>query len=279
MATAVSNELINQLGMTFVDQMQDEFDVGVSDVVKVFMFVRRLFNIHAWTAKVEKKYDVMSSQQIMDVAFEIRHFVCRACHWVLRNKGFMGQFKGKVISLNDLVSGVDDFIARSSLKRIQKQTKGLLAVGFEYDDALVLTRMGRLYVYLNAMTLCDSSLVHVEQSTALYNMLSKSLGVYTLRSLVVSLEAKHRWDVLQKSAMEAQLDECLVLSMQSLWRFQEKHKVMGHSEVLRAWLKDRSALKQQWDAVVSDMRKANHLDSTMLAVSIMQLYQTVKICV
>ena len=268
--------MVNHLGLVFIHQIQDEFSINVSSIAKVYLLVRRFFNIQDYIDEVSAMRGQMSAKQELLAATELRRFLTRSCHWLLRNPDVMGSLSFRQLNVNELYGSVDVFLVRATLKMLNRQSASLVEIGVSEQNAWLIARMGRLYVYLNV--LAQPQFADVESSflISLYNMIAKRMHLYALREKVLKLKVVHRWDHLQRSTMEAQLDECAQTFVRLVMKQKEsKNKDTQHA-MFKKWLSVYGEVIDQWDAIAVEVIKSHKVDNTMLSVAILQLNQLVR---
>ncbi|MGF1548634.1 MAG: NAD-glutamate dehydrogenase [Thiotrichales bacterium] len=83
-ATHLTNQVIDRMGGTFIQRMEDETDAAIPAIVRAYLIAREVFRTDALWAAIDTLDAVRFADVQLDMQFEIRRLLDRATRWLLR---------------------------------------------------------------------------------------------------------------------------------------------------------------------------------------------------
>ncbi|WP_162810329.1 NAD-glutamate dehydrogenase domain-containing protein, partial [Vibrio cholerae] len=85
-ATALANQMVNEMGCNFVTRLQEETGSSVVDIANAYAAAREIYGLGTVLEKVRKLDNIAQSSAQYDVMFLVRRTLRRLTRWLLRNR-------------------------------------------------------------------------------------------------------------------------------------------------------------------------------------------------
>jgi glutamate dehydrogenase len=268
-ATWVTNSLVNRAGPTFVHETADKTGADHGDVARAYIIVRESFGLRAiWQ-------DIQALDTVVDAAVQgrmmllTRRLMERTAPWVLRHCGSGLAIRAEIEhfrpGIERLEAGLDRLLDEEGRAALDARTAGFVEAGVPEDLA---RRVASLIVVVSGLDLIrigDLSGFPVDEVGAVYFGVGRRFGIAWLREGALRLPASSHW---QKQAAMSIVDDLYALQSELTVRVLDACRETGTAAPgLDAWIDTRRGEVDRIDQLLADLRTAEHLDLSMLAVA------------
>lgn len=208
-ATVVTNDIVNRIGITFVHSLAEDSGLGVADVARAFAAANEMFNLKTLWEKIEaldSKVDVALQVELFQ---NLKVFAKRATSWFLRNaphpldvtgiiKEFSAGIKNYAMSYESIIS---DAIAEAYKER----TATLAAQKVPADVATQLAMLDIMASAPDVVLVSNESKGKMAKIGELYYQLGAMLRLDWLRSQSSKIVVTSHWESLAVSSIVGSL--------------------------------------------------------------------------
>ncbi|MDF5119748.1 NAD-glutamate dehydrogenase, partial [Vibrio parahaemolyticus] len=85
-ATALANQMVNEMGCNFVTRLQEETGASVVDIANAYSAAREIFDLEEILKQTRKLDNVATAQAQYEIMFYVRRALRRIARWLLRNR-------------------------------------------------------------------------------------------------------------------------------------------------------------------------------------------------
>ncbi|MBV8657839.1 MAG: NAD-glutamate dehydrogenase [Burkholderiales bacterium] len=267
-ATVLTNECVNRMGITFVFRVAEETNASPDDIVRAWSLASRLMQADKLWADMEALDNVVPTSTQYELMLEVRKQIERVARWVLRVQMTESDAEKKLTQLigeiPKLLPKLDGWLeGREAFATARKQLE---------KDGVPAALAGRI-VYLDAMLalldiacLARDSKTAVEDVSAVYFKLESALQFDWLRDVVDGLPRDNRWQTLARMAFRDELyREHANMTARVLQT--EKGSAAKRTE---AWLKSRNAALEHCARMFTELRNATP-DLAMISAAMREI--------
>ena len=277
-ATALANDLVNRVGMTFVHDLQARTGRNAAAIAGAYRVVRDAFALPALCAEIEaldnRAATAVQYEMLDDIAGVVEH----AAAWLLRT--------GKGVGSRDLDAATARFAPE--IERLAAAIADLLPPGeraeFNAREAHLveewvpqpLARRVAAIVFLitafEVADLAERAGQPIERAGRTYYGVGARFALDELRAAGRRLPAETPW---QKTAVEALIDDFYALQVELAERVLKSAATEngGAEDPVAAWAANRAPQLAPADAVAAELRATPNPDLAMLVVAGRQLRQ------
>lgn len=272
-ATQLSNQLVSDMGITFITQMQDEMSVDTEVIVRTYAAAREIFGLESYNAAIETLDYQVDAQIQYEMMYQGVRAVRRAVRWFLRNR------RDKF----DIMQTIEQF-STATHEIQQRLPKLLLGHGKEQFDADVATycaanvpaatairaaTMARLYHALNIVEAARTHQVELFRVAKIYFMVVDRLDLLWFRDQINEFPVSSHWSVLAKASYKGDLDWVQRELTVSVIRC-EARSIPGK---ISEWFERHQQAVARWNAIVADMRSSDTVEFAVLFVALKELIE------
>jgi glutamate dehydrogenase len=280
-ATVVTNSMINRVGATFVNTIEEQTGAVPSDIARAYTIVRDVFGLHALWEGIESLDTKVPAALQTTMLLEIQGLVERQTVWFLRNgrqpldiAGHVAEFGPGVAALRACLAEVLGPLDRSQLDAAAAR---FAEQGVPKDLAQSVASLDVLASACDVVRLAAAAGQPVARVASVYFAVGTRFALDWLREKVGDLTADTYW---QKLAVGALMDDffghqrllaqdVLVLAEggEGGGKPARRRKANGQDAAIDAWAHTRRDLVDRTDRLIADLRAGDAVDLAMLAVA------------
>jgi glutamate dehydrogenase len=267
-ATYATNNMLNRLRPTLVQQMNEDTGKPPSDVARAFTIIRESFDLRTIWSEIEALDNKLPASVQIDMLVAVGGLLERAILWLLRSgyekldiAAYVDEFRPRIAAIADRL---DEVLPPSLLNTMKVREAELEADGI--PDSLA-HRVASLDVMSSAMDIVRISRRGgaVEEAARIYFDLGARFNLDRLRAAGTAMTAETPW---QKAAVAAVVDD--LFNYQSVLASRVIAEANGGQPV-EAWLAKRARVVERVDQTMNDLKSAPSVDLAMLTVASRQL--------
>lgn len=272
-STQISNQLVAEMGITFVYQMQDETGSSTASIVKAYVSAREIFHTAELFAEIE------SLDYKVDIAVQYRMFqtitglIRRSTRWILRSRrgrvNVVDTIDHFASSVEILFKQLPKLLIGIELANFEERRDALIAANVPKDIAIKVASAGPIYHALNIVDAVTSEKANIYDVTKIYFTLVDRLSLAWFKEQIDEYPADSRWLVLARSAYKADLDLILRELTIGLLNFDTKKKNL--TERIDEWFDKHHTSIERWNRLLSDLRSTERKEFTVFAVAVREL--------
>jgi len=276
-ATQISNAVVNDMGIIFVHQMQDEFGASLPTIVRAYVAAREIFEMDSlWASICALETEIAATVQLQMLE-ELIRLVRRSARWFLRNRRgeldvetTIGHFMPKV---KQLARALTKFRKGAEQAYFEDKGQALMHANVPEFLANKIASIRAFYPALNIIDVAVQAKAGVERVAEVHFRLAEKLGLDWLRDQVDFYPIDTRWNILARSSFKGDLDRHL--HQLTIAVLQTKAPSKKADVLYAAWVAKHKTPIEMWQNRLADLRACSTIDATMLAVAVLKLYELV----
>ncbi|MBV8464423.1 MAG: NAD-glutamate dehydrogenase, partial [Burkholderiales bacterium] len=206
-ATVLTNECVNRMGITFVFRVAEETNASPADIVRAWNMASRLIQADALWAELEALDNKVSTETQYELMLELRKQLERVARWVLRVQMTEADAETKLTQLLKeipaLLPKLGGWLGDKS--GFTQAIKSLKAADVSESLASRVVHLDAVLALLDVARLARDSKTPVEDVSKVYFKLESALQIDWLRDMVDGLPRDNRWQTLARMAFRDEL--------------------------------------------------------------------------
>jgi glutamate dehydrogenase len=268
-STQIANDLINHMGITFVQSLKESTGVGSAQIAAAYVVIRDVFHLPHWWRQIEALDNQVPADLQLSMMDELMRLGRRATRWYLRSRrndmdaardvGHLApRVKSLALRLDELLEGP----ARAQwMARYQRYTEA----GVSELLARVIAGTSHLYTLLPIIESADLSGREPTEVAAAHFAVVEALDLSWYLQQINALSVENHWQALAREAFRDDLDaHQRAITVAVL-------KQAGGPEAIEArvnlWLEQNRRLVGRWKGMLAELRAASGSDYAMYAVA------------
>jgi glutamate dehydrogenase len=272
-ATRVANDLVNHMGMTFVERLQQSTGATVPSIAQAYVIAKTVFRLDEWWQRVESlDYAVESDLQIR-IQSELMRLVRRATRWLLRNRRsemniqtHIGRFQG---SIDAMTADLPSYIGDTAVAEWNKAFNEFSHEGVPDDVAGVVAGTPYLLSAPGIIEAQEETGLPLQEVANLYFAVGDALALDWFARAVSALAPKSHWEALARESFREDLtwqQRALTIGI-----LRSRKPDQGLQASLDAWMEEHAGLIERWHALLGELRSHPHPEYPMFSVALREL--------
>ena len=272
-ATQAANDMVNRMGITFVERMRASTGYGSADITRAYFTARDIFDMPTYWAEIEALDNRIDTALQLKLFAEIIRLVRRASRWFLRNRRSMIDPSVEVPrffdSIADFHGTLADLLPQSAATTYTQRCEELVAQGVTEHLAAVIAGAPALYSMLGIVEAAQQTDASLNDVATVFFRVGELLGLDWFAQQIASLPIENHWQALARESFRDDLE----WQQRSLTVGVLKYLKQGGSidDALSQWSQAQSAMIERWRLMLADLHATSVQDFAMYSVAVREL--------
>lgn len=272
------NQVVSDMGVTFVYQLQYETGLPVDMVIRAYLVSSQIFKMTELMAEINQHDFTVSTDVIYQMTDDVIRLIRRAARWMLRNH--------TSIDLSELIEKYQKPVMKL-FGRLSSYILGEDKSNFEDCSSLLESegvvkatahRVGlsiAMFHSLNIVSVAESAQAELSFTAKIYFHLVNRLHLIWFREYINHFQTDSQWSVMAVSSYKADLDAAQRCLTKSVVLFPTEFKTIPAR--MNAWLQKYNNLFERWVAIIEDLRGKKSNDFAIISVAVREIGEIAKV--
>jgi glutamate dehydrogenase len=269
-ATAVTNSMVNRVGVAFFHEIKDRTGMRAADVARAYVITREVFGLRALWGAIEALDNRVPAAVQYRMLLECGRATERGTSW------FLGAGSRAIVDIGaqirtygpgvrQLHDALDGLLADTDLRLRAERAADLTAAGVPDDMAVRVASLPWLAPLCDIVRIAEESGVALTEVGRTYFRIGARFGFDWLRMAAGRISTDKSWNKLAVSAI---VDDLFGQQAELTARVLTAAKKSGAAEsALDAWIEARSPLVARAEQLLAELKAVGEPDLAMLAVA------------
>jgi glutamate dehydrogenase len=273
-ATQLANDLVNYMGITFVNRLTESTGATVVEVARAYVAARDVFGLHELWAKIESlDYQIPAHVQA-DMMSRLMRLVRRASRWFLRNRrsdmDVASEVESFKASADSVRNNLSQWLQGSTQETWQGRFDQYSAQGVSDEVSALAAGTSSLFSALGIIEASHQTNRPVERVAEAYFCVGETLSLNWFMEQINTLDVNSHWQGLAREAfrddMDWQLRSLTVSVLNS-----EVQPDMPMDELMATWKTAHPNLVSRWQRMLDALRASDKAEYAMYSVALREL--------
>ena len=271
-ATQLANEMVNRMGITYVNRMRDSTGADISTIVKAYAAARDVFRMNDLWQQIEALDYQVSSVIQEKMMSSLMRLVRRGSRWFLRNRRRELNIQEEVTRFCDRAAGISenlsDLLAGEGKQVWQKYYDQLVKAGVPNALASTIAGTNNMFSALSIIEGAEQTQRTPEDVAATYYKVGCNLDLEWFLEQLNAMPVLSHWQALARETYRDDLDwQQRTLTVSVINCFPE-----GDIKArMEAWLEQSEPMISRWRKMVSELREGDINDFSVFSVALREL--------
>ncbi|HSW93082.1 MAG TPA: NAD-glutamate dehydrogenase domain-containing protein [Gammaproteobacteria bacterium] len=278
-ATQLSNQLVNSVGITFVYRLQTETGASVADIVRAYMVAANAYGTDGLQKLIDSLNFKISIKTQYELLHHIRQLLNLATRWFLRGTRMQGDiqkiidhYKKSIVQLEEIVSTLMVGATKEYMDKIINQ---FVEAGIQKNVARTIAIARAMYTALNVIEVATQHKLDLIQTAQIYFDVGGQFNLVWFRDQIASDSREGHWNTMARLALRDELDSLqkklsIVISKNGKKK-SPPHKLISH------WLSENHTIKNRWETLLELLHGSTNMDYTMFFIVLRELSDMVQV--
>ena len=274
-ATQLSNAIVNEMGINFVQRLRDETGAPTCDIVRGYIIARAFFNVEEIRQQIIDLDFKVDSDVQSRMLYEVNRLTRRGTRWLLRHRRHLKNIKEAVENFKpniEVIAQAIPHVLKLGAKDAMEKTNQL------YQDAKVpselsmrIASFGGLFSSLDVVEATLDNNLPIHRFVEVYFDIGARLNLGWFREEIKNHPVASHWDALARAAFRDSLDTKQRDLCVYVLKCAAESEESGVEKCIDNWFKLHETEILRWDNMILELRSAPKRDYTMYSVALSEL--------
>lgn len=272
-ATTLANELVNDMGLNFVQRMQDETGASVAEAAICYTMAREVFGLADLTKSITDLNGIIPAVVQCEMLNQLRRNIRRASRWFLRHRNRSLNIEQTIEFFkpvfDELKANVHQYMVNDEVEGIRAESDALIKVGVPEDVAMVVANVSTLFSALDIAQICDLEAKPVPLVAETYFKLGASVELHWFLEQISAQPVTNHWQALARAAFREELD----------WQQRSLSSVVlrtctescDANKIISEWIESNQGLLERWFHMLADFKTSQSHEFAKFSVALREL--------
>lgn len=272
-ATSLANELVNDMGLNFVQRMQDETGASVADAAICYTMAREVFGLAELTKSITDLNGIVPAAIQGEMLHKLRRNIRRACRWFLRHRNRAWSIELTVAFFKpvfeQIKANVHLYLIEEETAGIQAEIDALVKENVPQGVATVVANMSTLFSTLDIAQIAQAEGKTIALVAETYFKLGARVELHWFLEQISAQPVVNHWQALARAAFREELDwQQRALSSVVLRSCSE---ACDAQSVISQWIETNQALLERWFNMLADFKTSQSHEFAKFSVALREL--------
>lgn len=272
-ATSLANELVNDMGLNFVQRMQDETGASVADAAICYTMAREVFGLAELTKSITDLNGIVPAVVQGEMLHQLRRNMRRASRWFLRHRNRTGSIEQTVAFFKPVFEQIKDnvhlYLVEEEAKGIQSEINALVKENVPQAVATIVANMSTLFSALDIAQIAQTEDKTVALVAETYFKLGARVELHWFLEQISAQPVANHWQALARAAFREELD----------WQQRALSSVVLRTcsatcdaeSVISQWIEINQGLLERWFHMLADFKTSQSHEFAKFSVALREL--------
>ncbi|MCP0913715.1 MULTISPECIES: NAD-glutamate dehydrogenase [Legionella] len=277
-ATQLANEVVNNIGMTFIYQTQKETGTPVDKIIRAYTAASAIFETNELQRMVESLDFKISLAEQFDIITNIRHLLILSTRWFLQGRRLsldLQELIGKYYkSVKRLEKIIPELMGGFTKQYLASMTMKFQKSGLSQAIAERIATYRAIYTALNIIEVAHINGFDLIKAAKVYFASGERMNLLWFRDQIASESREGHWNTLARFALRDELDNAqqamTVAIMQST---PDKWDV---NRRIDRWVSDNQTIILRWEQLLSMLHSSQAIEYSMFFIVIREFIRLIQ---
>lgn len=272
-ATQLSNQVVNEMGITFVYRLQMETGATVEEIVRAHAVASHIFGTQELQDLIESLDFKIPMAEQYDMLFHIRNLINLAGRWFLHTNHLKGDlqklidhYSVRIKTLEDLTPVLMGGFVKQYLESL---TEKFLHAGLPKEIAKRIATYRALYTSLNIIEVASNNNFDLIKTAKVYFAAGERINLIWFRDQIASDSREGHWNTLARLTLRDEFD--IAQRTLTIAIMNKDKKEANITKLIDKWMSHNSRSLERWEKLLTMLYTSPSIDYTMFFIAVREL--------
>ena len=272
-ATKLTNEIINDMGLNFVHRTREETGANVTEICKAYSIVKEIFNMGQLWEAVEDLDNTIAAGLQLELLDGMRRTLRRIVRWYIRHGELNIDIDAAIAkylpAFTTISTNLASFLVDEEVKEVQERCAHLVKENVPKDLAYKIACLSNLFSSLDLAQIAQIENREVEVVARIYYQLGYKFELHWFLTQIVQQSVSNHWQALARASYREELDWQQRALTMVLLNFSPKEK--DADKILKDWTAANSVKIARWQHMMSEFKTSDNHEFAKFSVALREL--------
>jgi glutamate dehydrogenase len=272
-ATKLTNNIINDMGMNFVFRIQEETGASIEEIANSYVIVKGIFGLESLWREIETLDSSIDAQVQLQMLETMRRTLRRASRGYLRhgNKSLniADAINYYASTFKDLFTNIQNYLVEDEYKQLENNRLSYTEAGVPEKIAYRVASLSNMFPCMDLAQVAETEKRDIKLVASLYFKLGSKLEVHWFLEQINNQPVNNHWQALARASYREELD----------WQQRALTTVLLNSspnsadaeEILKKWMESNQTLLDRWYHMMSEFKTSSTHEFAKFSVALREL--------
>ncbi|WP_163934993.1 NAD-glutamate dehydrogenase [Paraferrimonas sp. SM1919] len=279
-ATSLANAMVNDMGLSFCQRMQEETGASPADVAIAYAIAREVFGVESIVDEVIALNGDVDTDVQYEMLTQMRLTVRRATRWLLRRRNRNWSIEKSIAFFKPvfetLEQNFDQLMIEEELVDLNTVVEQYVTSGVPAATARKMSHLSTLFSSLDIAQIAKQAERDVLLVAETYYKLGAKIELHWFLEQINAQHVSNHWQALARAALREDLDwqqRSLTLVV-----LRNCTSACAADDVISAWLSDCELLMKRWFQMLADFKTSGNDEFAKFSVTLRELNLLIQQC-
>jgi glutamate dehydrogenase len=272
-ATKLTNNMINDMGMNYVFRIQEETGAPVDEIANAYAVTKGIFDMESLWEKIELLDNKVDSNVQLGMLDSMRRTLRRGSRWYLRHGTKTMPIQKAIDSYastyNDLYTNMQTYLVEDEYKQLETESLRLTKAGVPSDIAYQVASLSNMFPCLDLAQVAEVENRDIKLVANLYYKLGSKLELHWFLDQINKQTVGNHWQALARASYREELDwQQRALATVLLT---SSPKSTDPEDILNKWMETNKTLLDRWYHMMSEFKTSSTHEFAKFSVALREL--------
>jgi len=272
-ATQIANDLVNRMGITYVNKMKRATGSGYAEVAATYLIVKDVYDVDSYWRAIEALDGQVATSVQVELLKDLVGLISRGSHWLLQHRRTELDPALSIARYRDALGAVT--ASAEHLKRVipedrwNQRYEYYLQQGVPESPALYCASAESRYWLMDIIEIALQLEQEIEQVAAVYFTLGEGLNLVWLDRQIRAFRPGNHWQLMAAINFRNELDTQLRHLTAGVFDLAggERSSVSTAAALVGRWWEEKRLILERWKQMLSDMQGSKEIDCAVFSVA------------
>ncbi|MBW8190279.1 NAD-glutamate dehydrogenase [Neiella marina] len=272
-ATQLANQMVNDMGINFVNRMRDETGAEVNDIACCYTIAREIFGATALREAVQALDNTVTAEVQFECFVELRRILRHACRWFLRHRNRAMSIKDTIKfyqpAFDAVRSHMSSSLVESEWQELVDKQQEYMNHGLSDSLAAQFAQLSTLYSTLDIAQIAELQNRPIELISDIYFKLGARLELHWFLNQIHEQPVANHWQALARASFREELD----WQQRALTLAVNRYCQDGcyADDMVERWYQQHQQTVTRWSQMLTEFKTAKGHEYAKFSVALREL--------
>lgn len=272
-ATQLSNEVVNAMGIIFVYRLHIETGATVDEIVRAQKVASRVFDAPVLRQIIESLDFKISINDQYEMLHNLHNLINLACRWFLHSKHLSEDLEAVIehfsVRVKKLEAMIPDLMSGMTRDYLISLTEKFEKAGLSKEMARRIAAYRAIYTSLNIIEVSTENHFDLESTARTYLAAGEHMHLVWFRDQIATDAREGHWNILARLTLRDELDIAQRLLTVAVMNQNKREK--DTNKLIVKWSERNTRALKRWERVLNMLQSTANLEYTMFFIAVREL--------
>jgi glutamate dehydrogenase len=272
-ATKLTNEMVNDMGLNFVYRLQEETGALVEQVADAYTVVKGVLDVSSLWESVEGLDNKIDAQLQLKILDKMRRILRRTCRWYIRHGGKTESIEQAISRYKPAFKAVSEnlgsYLVTAEFEEVQAETKRLIEAKVPKDVAYRVAGLSNMFSSMDLAQIAELEKRPVEVVARLYYQLGSRFELHWFLEQINQQSVSNHWQALARASYREELDWQQRILTSVLLNIEPEEN--DADKILNDWCQANKNVLKRWYHMMAEFKTADNHEFAKFSVALREL--------